>query len=405
MENLFLAWREFRRGKRNKLDVQRFEFNLEDNLFRLHRELQDRTYCHSHYTAFSVCDPKPRRIHKACVRDRILHHAVFRILYPVFDKSFIFDSYSCRLDKGTHRAVRRLELFARRLSRNNRKNIFALKCDIRKFFDSVDQDVLLKLISRKIQDDKTFGLTGLIIRSFGKEPNKGLPLGNVTSQLFANIYLNELDQFIKHKLKQRYYLRYCDDFIILDEDENRLSKLIAVIADFLKESLKLTLHSDKIIIRKYHQGVDFLGYVALPHYRVLRTKTKRRILKKIGNKYQELKRGLISERSFRQGLQSYFGVLKHCRGWKIKKDIFQSITKSRSGPFGQRSAGYKTRKIDLKQKSLPHFTGRNFCSLKQIYKPNSVPRPANAGRGGNHLSGPRITAELERSTFLYGVQA
>ena len=130
-----MAWKEFKKGKRKKVDVQEFEFNLEDNLFQLHRELKDRTYQHSNYTAFSVNDPKPRKIHKAIVRDRVLHHAIFRILYPIFDKGFIFDLYSCRIGKGTRRAVNRLEKFCRKLSRNNTKNIFALKCDIKRFFN------------------------------------------------------------------------------------------------------------------------------------------------------------------------------------------------------------------------------------------------------------------------------
>ena len=321
LENLFLAWREFRRGKRNKLDVQCFEFNLEDNLFQLHQELKDKIFRHSNYTAFNVCDPKLRRIHKASVRDRVLHHAVFRILYPIFDKSFIFDSYSCRLGKGTHRAVRRLENFCRKLSKNCRRNIFALKCDIRRFFDSVDQGILLRLIKRKAKDDEASWLIAETIRSFEKETGNGLPLGNVTSQLFANIYLNELDQFIKHQLKVRCYLRYCDDFVILDDTKSYLINLIPLIDNFLKERLKLKLHPDKIVIRKYIRGIDFLGYVLLPHYRVLRTNTKRRIFKKIKKRHRDLRSGLIAQESFNQALQSYLGTLKHCEGYKVRKQI------------------------------------------------------------------------------------
>src|SRR3989344_2406155 len=133
LENLFLAWKEFKKGKSKKKDIQEFEFNLEDNLFQLHQELKDKIYRHSPYTAFYITDPKLRHIHKACVRDRILHHAVFRILYPIFDRQFIFDSYSCRLGKGTHRAITRLKSFCQKLSQNNSRNIFALKCDIKKF--------------------------------------------------------------------------------------------------------------------------------------------------------------------------------------------------------------------------------------------------------------------------------
>ncbi len=307
-----MAWREFSRGKRNKLDVQEFEFNLEDNLFQLHYELKTKTYQHSHYTPFNICDPKLRRIHKAIVKDRVLHHAIFRILYPIFDKSFIYDSYSCRLNKGTHRAVLRLETFCRKLSRNNIKNIFALKCDIKKFFDSINQDILLNLIQKKIKDQNAVWLIGKIIKSF----KTGLPLGNVTSQLFANIYLNELDQFVKDKLKIKYYLRYCDDFVILKERKENLEKFIKPINNFLETELNLSLHQDKIIIRKYHQGIDFLGYVVLPYHIVLRAKTRRRILKRIKNNNLSL-----------QSINSYLGILKHCRGYKIKKEIEKLVAR------------------------------------------------------------------------------
>lgn len=342
LENLFLAWREFSSGKMRKADVLEFKFNLEDNLFRLHRQLREKTYRHFHYTAFNVYDPKLRRIHKAVVRDRVLHHAVFRILYPFFDKNFIYDSYSCRIGKGTHRAAVRLEKFCRKLSRNNTKNIFALKGDVRKFFDSVDQDILLGLIEKKIGDEDAVWLIGEIISSFenkdsielflnprhayrqagfSENDKRGLPLGNVTSQLFANIYLNELDRFVKHKLKVKYYLRYCDDFIILTENENFLAPLAVKMGNFLDSQLKLRLHPDKIIIRKYNQGFDFLGYVVLPYCRVLRTKTKKRVLKKIKINSYKLANGLITEKLFNQSLQSYLGVLKHCFGHKILKQI------------------------------------------------------------------------------------
>lgn len=317
LENLFLSWREFSRGKMKKADVQEFKFRLEDNIFKLHHDLKNKIYQHSNYTAFNVCDPKLRRIHKASVRDRVLHHAVFRILYPIFDKSFIFDSYSCRIGKGTHRAVKRLKKFCRKLSHNNTRKSFALKCDIKKFFGSVDQEILIAIVKNKIEDTDTIWLIGKIIKSF----ERGLPLGNVTSQLFANIYLNELDQFIKHNLKIRDYIRYCDDFIILFENKDYLSDLILPINNFLENSLKLEIHPNKIFIRKFSRGIDFLGYAILPHHIVLRTKTKRRILRKMRRRCPNLKNDLISEKSFIQSLQSYLGILKHCRGHKIERKI------------------------------------------------------------------------------------
>jgi len=300
-----------------KADVLNFESGLEDNIFELHLELKNKTYQHSDYTAFNVCDPKLRKIHKANVRDRILHHAIFRTLCPIFDESLVFDSYSCRIEKGTHRAVKRLENLCRKSSRNNTRKTFALKCDIRKFFDSINQDILLEIIKKKIKDKNANWLIKKIIKSFPS----GLPLGNVTSQLFSNIYLNELDQFIKHKIKIKYYLRYCDDFIILSENEHYLSDLILSISNFLENELKLALHPNKIFIRKFNQGIDFLGYVILPHYIVLRTKTKRRVFRKMRKNYSDFKNGLISEESFNQSLQSYLGILKHCRGYKIEKGL------------------------------------------------------------------------------------
>ncbi|MEK7077876.1 MAG: reverse transcriptase domain-containing protein [Patescibacteria group bacterium] len=305
LENLFLAWREFKKGKRKRPDVQDFEFNLEDNLFQLRHELKNQTYRHGSYTPFCVTDPKLRHIHKATVRDRVLHQAVFRVLYPVFDKYFIFDSYSCRVGRGTHRAVTRLETFCRKLSRNNARAVFALKCDIKRFFDSVDQEILIGLISRKIKDTNALCLVEKIVKSFPK----GLPLGNVTSQLFANIYLNQLDQFIKHNLKERYYIRYCDDFVILGESQEYLSESSQKINNFLMGKLNLSLHPSKIIIRQYRQGIDFLGYVVLPRHRVLRTRTKKRLLRRVTGK----------------NIPSYLGVLRHCRGFRIKQAIERKI--------------------------------------------------------------------------------
>ena len=315
--NLFLSWNEFRKGKNKKPDVKKFNLFLKDNIFRLHYELKSKTYIHFPYSSFYIRDPKLRHIHKACVKDRILHHAVFRILYPIFNKSFIFDSYSCRNNKGTHRAINRLNHFARKSSKNDTKTIYVLKLDIRKFFNSIDHNILLSLIKKKIKDNDIIWLIEKIIKSF----SRGLPLGNITSQLFANIYLNELDYFIKHNLRTKHYIRYCDDFVILDDNKEYLEELILQIDNFLKETLKLSLHPDKIIIKKYHQGIDFLGYVSFPHHRILRTKTKKRMFKKISHKLRDLGQSKITEQSFNQTIQSYLGVLKHCNGYKLEKEL------------------------------------------------------------------------------------
>lgn len=305
--------------------MQEFEFNLEDNLFALHESLINKTYRHSPYVSFYVQDPKLRHIHKACVADRVVHQAVFRILYPIFDGSFIFDSYSCRFQKGVHRGVSRLESFARKASKHSRRPICALKCDVRKFFDSIDQKILKGLICEKIKDDDALWLIKKIIDSFQTDVDVGLPLGNVTSQLFANIYLNQLDQFVKHKLREKYYLRYCDDFIILHNNADHLEEVSRIVDAFLLEELSIRLHEDKIVTRKHSQGIDFLGFVALPHHRVLRTKTKKRILRKVAERRLEMERGKISINTFQSSLQSYLGILTHCKGFKIRKKIESDI--------------------------------------------------------------------------------
>lgn len=185
VENLLSAWREFLRGKRKRKDVAIFSLNLVGNILALHRELSDKTYCHGPYHAFKINDPKPRDIHKAEVRDRLLHHAIYRILYPYFDRTFIFDSYSCRFDKGTYRAMDRFKKYAGIVSRNHTRTAWVLKCDIKKFFASIDHETLKGILGRHIEDNDILWLLSEVIDSFHTKdkPGVGLPLGNLTSQL------------------------------------------------------------------------------------------------------------------------------------------------------------------------------------------------------------------------------
>ncbi|MEK7186092.1 MAG: reverse transcriptase/maturase family protein [Patescibacteria group bacterium] len=319
IENLFQAWDEFVRGKRRKKDVGEFAYKLEDNLFDLHQRLKNKIYRHGGYQDFYVADPKRRHIHKARVEDRVVHHLLYKYLYSIFDKIFIYDSYSCRLDRGTHKGVKRLESFTRKVSRNYTRPCWALKLDIKKFFASVDHNILKNLIEKKIKDKNILWLIGEVIDSFqiGVEPLKGIPLGNLTSQIFANIYLNELDQFIKNNLKIKCYLRYADDFIILDSNKDTYYRYTSILAVFLKDNLKLELHPKKIILRNLKWGIDFLGYIVLPHYMLPRTKTKKRAFRKIYEKSKDLENGVISEYSFNQAMQSYLGYFKHSSSYKL----------------------------------------------------------------------------------------
>lgn len=326
---MFRAWNEFKKGKEKKLEVQQFGIDLEDNLFALHEQLTGGFYKHADYTSFFIQDPKLRHIHKAYIRDQLLHHAILRIIEPIFEKQFIHDSYSSRKGKGTHRAVKRLRRFAWKLSRNNTRTVWILKCDIKKFFDSVDHDTLKNLLRKEIYDARTLELIDEIITSYCSKTGKGIPLGNVTSQLFSNVYLNPLDQFIKRILRQKYYVRYADDFIVLGRDQQHLQELMPTINEFLKEKLALGLHPQKICVRKWNQGIDFLGYISFPHYTIVRTKTKRRIFQKLKTKKKELVKGFIDNQSFNQTVQSYLGILKHCRGEGIRRKILVALPHGR----------------------------------------------------------------------------
>lgn len=282
ISNLLDAWKEFLRGKRGRADVQEFGRNLMGNVLTLHEELRAGTYVHGGYHAFRIADPKPRDIHKALVRDRLLHHAIYRVLYPSFDRTFIADSYSCREGKGAHKAMARFRRFAYQVSRNDTRTCWVLKCDVRKFFASIDHHVLLGILAERMADARALDLFRRVIESFSSGvPGKGLPLGNLTSQLLVNVYMNEFDQFAKHELKAKQYLRYADDFVILSEDRARLRSLIPRVETFLEARLALTLHPDKVSIRTLASGIDFLGWVHFPDHRVVRTATKRRMYRRL----------------------------------------------------------------------------------------------------------------------------
>lgn len=326
LESLFSAWGTFKKDKQNKKDVLQFEWNLEENIFQLHRDLQSRKYRHGPYSSFNINDPKPRNIHKATVRDRVLHHAVFTALNPIFEPTFIPNSFSCRVGKGTHKGVEMLNRISRAVSLNNRKPCFALKCDVKKFFASVDHMELFDFIRRRVKDNDALWLLKEIIGSFSSEystlfERKGLPIGNLTSQLFANVYLNAFDQFVKNELKVKSYLRYTDDFIIVADNRAYLESLISPISEFLHSRLKLTLHPKKVTMREFHQGIDFLGYVVLPHYRLLRTKTKQRIYRKLRQRVNALKNGEINSITLEQSLQSYLGVFSHANTYRLSQDL------------------------------------------------------------------------------------
>jgi RNA-directed DNA polymerase len=308
IENLLRAWQEFLSGKKNRIDVAAFQNRLMNNICDLYRELADKTYRHGAYHAFNISDPKPRNIHKATVRDRLLHHLLHAELYSYFDKKFIHDSYSCRIGKGTHKAMDRFQDFGRIVSKNDTRICWVLKCDIRKFFANIDHIILKNIIARHIEDRDLLDLLGHIIDSFSTQgrADVGLPLGNLTSQLLVNVYMNEFDHFMKRTLKVTHYIRYADDFAIFSEDWDYLADLIPQIAEFLGDRLKLSLHPDKVFIKTLGSGVDFLGWIHFPYHRVLRTATKRRMFTNPGIHAAD-----------EAVVKSYRGLLSHGNGWKL----------------------------------------------------------------------------------------
>lgn len=315
IENILEAWQEFLCGKRNKPDIQKFSLRLMDNVFDLHYDLVNHTYKHGGYQQFKINDPKPRTIHKAAVRDRLTHHAIYRILYPFFDRVFIADSFSCRLGKGTHKAINRFRYFSYKVGKNNTRQCWVLKGDIKKFFASINHSTLINILEKYVLDKRITWLLKEVISSFNAKPNTGLPLGNLTSQLLANIYMNEFDQFMKHKLKARHYIRYSDDFVILSQNRQWLEGMIRQIQYFLKNKLKLELHPNKISIKTLSSGEDFLGWVNFPDHRILRITTRKRMFKRMRTKLKP------------EVFNSCLGLLKHGNANKIRKEIFKNILK------------------------------------------------------------------------------
>lgn len=310
VENLLSAWQEFSSGKRKKKDVEVFSLNLMDNIISLHEELINKTYKHGDYYAFSINDPKHRQIHKATVKDRIVHRAIYRKLYPFFDKTFISDSFSCRINKGTHKALNRFKGFNYKVSKNNTKTVFVLKCDIRKFFASISQGVLIEILKEYVPDGEIMELLQNVIKSF----NKGLPLGNLTSQLFCNIYMNKFDQFVKHILKIKHYIRYADDFVIFSINRIYLEDLLAQVSIFLKGKLKLELHPSKVSIETLASGIDFLGWIHFSDHRVLRTSTRNRML-----------RNPKLNKNNKATINSYLGLLGYGNTGKVRWDFLKKI--------------------------------------------------------------------------------
>jgi len=334
IENLTSAFKKARKGKSKKDYVINFESNLNKNLKLLHNELKNKTYKPHKLKKFIVRDPKTRIIHASIFRDRIVHHAIINILNPILEKTFIYDSFAGRKNKGTHEAVKRFEYFLRKVSSNGRKikkpfnnnsiRGFVLKADIKHYFATMNHKILISILRKNIKDEDFINLIKIVLDNFDtKIKGQGVPLGNYTSQFFANVYLNRLDYFVKHRLKAKYYIRYVDDFIILHKDKKVLEEYLIKIKKYLK-NLRLELHPEKSEIYPLRNGITFLGYRIFYNYKLLRKRNINHFLNKLKEKLQFYHQGLISKEQLESFLQGWFGYSKFANTYNFRKKIINS---------------------------------------------------------------------------------
>ena len=392
--DLFQAYFDARKNKRNTINALAFEKHLEANLFALANEIIERKYTPKPSICFIVDKPVKREIFAADFRDRVIHHFIYNYISPVFEKSFINDSYSCRKGKGTHYGIKRIDHFIRSCSHNYSKNCYILKLDIKGYFMAMHKSLLFdkvktELILNKNKVDFNLELVLYLIEKtifndpkvnciikgkkadweglpqtkslFHAQPNCGLPIGNLTSQLFGNIYMNEFDHWVKRELGIKYYGRYVDDFILIHHSKEYLQSILPKLADFLLSTLKLTLHPDKIYLQHYSKGVKFLGTVILPNRIYIANRTKGNFYSaiekhnKIVRDHKPTKEELLN---FQSSINSYLGIMQHYKTYKLRKGM---LFKNLSGwwwKYFYLSNGYA--KFVLKNKKMSKSSAFNF---------------------------------------------
>lgn len=346
-QNLISAYYQCRKRKRLKSQAPKFEFYLEKEIINLEKLLKNYTWKPLPFSVFVVTEPKIREVFAAQFRDRVIHHLLYNYLSPIFERKFIFNSYTCRKQKGTHRAVKRLSQFLRKITANNRRAVFYLQADIKNFFPTINHDILFSLIQRHVRNPDILWLTKIIIyydctknpvkkgqlslftlipsqkSLFNAPSGQGLPIGNLTSQFFANIYLNELDQFIKHRLKCKYYVRYVDDFIILDKSKENLYKLKEEINEFLQQKLSLKLHPKKCIIKDVNKGIDTLGYLIKPTHILVRKRVVKNFKKKLFQFQRDLPSNKVKLDFILSSINSYYAHFRHADSYKLRKHLWE----------------------------------------------------------------------------------
>ncbi len=333
-QNLLTAAHQAQRGKRFRDNVLRFNYHLEEELIRLQAQLKTKTYHPGQYKTFNVQEPKPRLISAAPYRDRVVHHALCNVIMPIFERTFIQDSYANRVGFGTHRALQRFTQFTR-------DYCYVLQCDIRKYFPSIDHAILKQIIRRKVKCPDTLWLIDMIIDSSNpQEPvinyfpgddlltplqrRKGLPIGNLTSQFFANIYLNPFDHFVKEQLKVDYYLRYVDDFALFSSHRSVLAEARPMLEEFLA-TLRLTIHPVKSQLFQTQIGPTFVGFRIFQDHIRVKSANLRRARYRLKRLKKHYATGRITFERLTQSIRSWAAHLKHADTWRLRQDIFKSL--------------------------------------------------------------------------------
>lgn len=335
ISEVFQAYYDCRKTKRNSESARRYEIAFESNLVDLFRRLKEKTYEPAKSSFFVVLEPKVREIWAAEFEDRIVHHIIYNRFYSRFVNSFIHDSYACIPNKGTLKASERLQKFIRSATENHSKPCYYLKCDIANFFMAINKDILYKIICKKVHNEWWRWLTRVILYNdptlnficksskekidavprnkslFRTPPNTGLPIGNLSSQFFGNIYLNELDQYAKHTLKAKYYIRYADDIVMLNQDSKSLNETYSNMCSFVEKNLILRFHPNKKQMNLIEKGVDFVGYIIRPHSKYLR----RRTISNLYSKVEEIENNNLIVPS----INSYFGMMRNADCFNERK--------------------------------------------------------------------------------------
>ncbi|MBR4741488.1 MAG: group II intron reverse transcriptase domain-containing protein, partial [Desulfovibrio sp.] len=314
----FLAWDNFMlavkmasKGKRYHWEVLRFIDNLEENLVTIRDQLANETWYPGTFRTFTIFEPKERIIHAPSFRDRVVHHALVQVIGDYFEKRFIAHSFACRKNKGTHAASSYLTHMLRSARNIWNGKVYVLKADISKYFPSIDHDILFSIISRTIGDKRILNVIKRLINNCSCiTSRKGLPLGALTSQLFANTYLDVLDHFIKDDISIHYYVRYMDDFIVLHSDKDKLWKILDAIRDFLTIELQLTINPKTNIFPASH-GVDFAGYRHWADHTLPRKRNLKRAAKRFTKLSQEFSLGVVDLETVRSSMASFVGYIQH----------------------------------------------------------------------------------------------